>query len=121
MKPLTKAEEQVMQAVWALDGGGMLKEILEQMPSPTPHQNTVATLLKILVEKKYVGIKLMGRFHHYYALVNKEEYTGMALSGLTKGYFDGSYQEVVSFLVDQKKLSVKDLELLLKQLKTGKK
>jgi hypothetical protein len=45
----------------------------------------------------------------------------MALSGLTQGYFEGSYQDVVSFLVDKKKISVQDLELLLKQIKTGKK
>jgi predicted transcriptional regulator len=50
-----------------------------------------------------------------------DEYSNMTLSGLAKGYFEGSYQNVVSFLVDKKKLSVDDLELLLKQLKNQKK
>jgi predicted transcriptional regulator len=121
MKTLTKAEEQVMQAVWSQPDGGMLKDIVDAMPDPKPHHNTVATLLKILVEKKYVGIKGSGRFNHYYAKVQRDEYTNMALSGLTKGYFEGSYQEVVSFLVDKNKISVQDLELLIKQLKNGKK
>ncbi len=121
MKTLTKAEEQVMHAVWSHEEGGMLKDIVEAMPDPKPHHNTVATLLKILVEKKYVGIKNTGRFNHYFARVRKDEFTNMALSGLTKGYFEGSYQDVVSFLVDQNKISVQDLELLLKQLKTSKK
>lgn len=121
MKPLTKAEEQIMQAVWSLADGGMLKDIVDAMPEPKPHHNTVATLLKILAEKKYIGIKSLGRFHHYYPKVAKEEFTNMALTGLTQGYFEGSYQEVVSFLVDKKKISVQDLELLLKQIKTGKK
>ena len=121
MKPLTKAEEQVMQAVWSLRDGGMLKDIVEAMPEPRPHHNTVATLLKILADKKYIGIKALGRFNHYYPRIQKEEFTEMTLNGLTRGYFEGSYQDMVSFMVDQKKLSVQDLELLLKQLKTGKK
>jgi predicted transcriptional regulator len=89
--------------------------------SPRPHHNTVATLLKILVDKKYVGIRNAGRFNHYFARIQKSEFTNMTLSGLTKGYFEGSYQEMVSFMVDQKKISLQDLELILKQLKTGKK
>jgi len=121
MKPLTKAEEQVMQAVWTLEGGGMLKDVVEAMPEPRPHHNTVATLLRILADKKYVGIRSQGRFHHYYARVEKDDYRNMELQGLAKGYFEGSYQDVVSFLVDKKKISVQDLELLLKQLKSGKK
>jgi BlaI family penicillinase repressor len=121
MKPLTKAEEQVMQAVWSLRDGGMLKDIVEAMPEPRPHHNTVATMLKILADKKYIGIKALGRFNHYYPRILKEEFTEMTLNGLSRGYFEGSYQDMVSFMVDQKKLSVQDLELLLKQLKTGKK
>lgn len=121
MKTLTKAEEQVMQAVWSLDEGGMLKDIVEAMPEPRPHHNTVATLLKILVDKKYVGIKNTGRFNHYFAKVMKDEFTNMTLSGLTKGYFEGSYQDMVSFMVDQKKISVQDLEILLKQIKSSRK
>ncbi len=121
MKTLTKAEEQVMQALWSLENGGMLKDIVEAMPSPKAHHNTVATLLKILVEKKFVGIKNPSRYNHYYPLIKMDEYSNMTLSGLAKGYFEGSYQNVVSFLVDKKKLSVDDLELLLKQLKNQKK
>lgn len=121
MKTLTKAEEQVMQAVWSLEDGGMLKDIVEAMPEPKPHQNTVATLLKILIEKKFIATRAVGRFHHYYPKISREQYSASALSGITQGYFEGSYQEVVSFMIDQKKLSVQDLELLLKHLKTGKK
>ena len=91
MKNLTKAEEQVMQAVWSLEEGGMLKDIVEAMPEPRPHHNTVATLLKILVDKKYVSIRNAGRFNHYYARIQKSEFTNMTLSGLTKGYFEGSF------------------------------
>jgi predicted transcriptional regulator len=98
-------------------GGGLLMEIVEQMPEPKPHKNTVATILKILVEKEFVLVENIGRIHKYLPLVSKESYSKNTLTNVAKGYFDGSFSNVVSFLVDEKKLSVQDLELLLKQLK----
>ncbi|HMR93496.1 MAG TPA: BlaI/MecI/CopY family transcriptional regulator, partial [Chitinophagaceae bacterium] len=72
MKTLTKAEEQVMQVLWKLEQA-FLRDILDEMPAPKPHQNTIATLLKILVEKEFVGITVIGRQHQYAPLVSKED------------------------------------------------
>lgn len=116
MKQLTRAEEQVMKVLWNM-GSGLLMEIVEQMPDPQPHKNTVATILKVLVEKEFVTIEQLGRIHRYHPAVSKEEYSGGALTSMARGYFNGSYSNIVSFLVDEKKLSVSDLELLVKQLK----
>ena len=116
MKPLTKAEEQVMQALWKLDQA-FLREIVEAMPSPKPHQNTVATLLKILVEKEVVGVEVLGRQHRYYPLVSKTTYSGRTIKQLAKNYFEGSFSNVVSYLVKENNISVAELESLLKQIK----
>ena len=120
MKSLTKAEEQVMKVLWKR-GNGMLMEIVENMPSPLPHKNTVATILKTLVDKGFVEIESVGRYHRYHPIVSKDQYSKDTLTNVAKGYFDGSFTDVVSFLVDEKKLSVKELELLLQQLKKNKK
>ena len=116
MKNLTKAEEQVMQALWKTEKG-FLKDIVEAMPSPKPHSNTVATLLKILGDKKFVGIETFGRMNQYYPLISRQAYSKNTLNTLVKGYFGGSFTKAVSFLVEENKLSVEDLEILLKQLK----
>ena len=116
MKTLTKAEEQIMKVLWNL-GNGLLMEIVEAMPEPQPHKNTVATILKTLVEKEFVSIENIGRIHRYHPEMSKEQYSKNTLTNVAKGYFNGSFSNVVSFLVDEKKLSVQDLELLLKQLK----
>ncbi|MDB5253063.1 MAG: BlaI/MecI/CopY family transcriptional regulator [Flaviaesturariibacter sp.] len=120
MKPLTKAEEQVMQALWAI-GEGFIRDVMEQMPVPKPHQNTVATLLKILVDKKFVALRPVGRQHQYYPLVSKADYSKSTIGNLVKGYFGGSFSQAVSFMVEQDALSVRDLELLLKEIKGGRK
>ena len=116
MKTLTKAEEQVMKVLWKLENG-LLMEIVEAMPAPQPHKNTVATLLKILIEKKLVKAESVGRINRYHPAVSKEAYSKTTLTHFTKGYFGGSFSNVVSFMVEENKISVQDLELLLKQLK----
>jgi BlaI family penicillinase repressor len=120
MKTLTKAEEQVMQALWKIREG-FIRDILDALPAPKPHQNTVATILKILVEKEFVGIKVFGRQHQYYPLTSREAYSKMSMKTLVKSYFGGSFSEAVSFMVKENSISVEDLESLLQQLKKGKK
>jgi len=116
MKSLTRAEEQVMKVVWQLEGG-LLMDIVNNMPAPKPHKNTVATILKTLVDKGFVRIEVMGRIHKYHPTLSKVEYSKSTLTNMAKGYFEGSFSNIVSFMVDENKLSIKDLELLLNQLK----
>ena len=109
-----------MQAVWKIKEG-FIRDILDAMPSPKPHQNTVATILKILVEKEFVGIHVFGRHHQYYPLISKESYSKSSIKTLVKGYFGGSFSDAVSFMVKENSLSVEELENLLAQIKKGKK
>ena len=94
MKKLTQAEEQIMQVLWSLNAGGYVKDILELLDEPKPHNNTVATLLKILVEKGFLGIKNPNRNNLYYPLVSKSAYSEQSIEGLAARYFEGSYSNV---------------------------
>lgn len=120
MKTLTKAEEQVMQVLWKLRKA-FLRDIVEEMPNPKPHQNTVATILKILVEKEFAGITVLGRQHQYSALISKDEYSKRTIKQMVKGYFDGSFSNIVSFMVKENNISVEELEQILNQIKKQKK
>ena len=116
MKVLTKAEEQIMQVIWKLEKA-FLRDIMDEIPEPKPHNNTVATIIKILVDKEFVGITVFGRTHQYHPLVTKEAYSKTTMKSFVKGYFEGSFSNAVSFMVKEKNLSVDDLEMLLKELK----
>jgi predicted transcriptional regulator len=120
MKPLTKAEEQIMQSIWKLESA-FLKDIIDAQPDPKPHSNTIATIVKILVDKGFVGINQIGRVHQYYPIVSKGEYSSSSIRNLVEGYFEGSFADAVSFMVKQKDISVKELELLLQEMKKTKK
>ncbi len=119
MKTLTKAEEQVMQTIWKLEKA-YLKDIVEAQPEPKPHSNTVATMLKILIDKGYVKTEQHGRVFQYEAAVTKDSYSSKTIHNIVENYFEGSFTEAVSFMVKQKDIKLKDLELLLNQLKTKK-
>jgi BlaI family penicillinase repressor len=120
MKTLTKAEEQVMQVIWKIKEG-FIRDIMDAIAAPKPHQNTVATILKILTDKEFIGIKVFGRQHQYYPLISKDAYSKASMKTLVKGYFGGSFSEAVSFMVKENNISLEDLETLLQQLKKGKK
>ncbi len=96
-------------------------EIVDSMPKPHLHKNTIATVLKTMIEKGFVETESVGRYFRYKPLITKEEYSASTLLNVAKGYFNGSFTNVISFLLDENKLSVSDLEILLKQVKKSKK
>lgn len=116
-KILTKAEEQVMQAIWKLQKPAGLREIIEAMPEPRPHTSTVATMLKILGEKGFVQTAYIGRMNFYSPTLTADRYSSQRLESIATSYFDGSFSKVISSLVKNKKVSISDLELLVEQLK----
>ncbi|MFO7851482.1 MAG: BlaI/MecI/CopY family transcriptional regulator [Bacteroidota bacterium] len=127
MKELTKAEEQIMQILWEIKRG-FVKDILEHFPEPRPAYNTVSTIIRILQDKGFVSHKAYGRTHEYYPIVSKEEYTKSRMSNLVKDYFSDSFEKMVSFFAREKKISLKEMEDIIKlmedeisrQKKTGK-
>jgi predicted transcriptional regulator len=119
-RQLTRAEEQVMLVLWKL-GESFLKDIVENSPEPVPHSNTVATILKILVEKGFVEYEIKGRNNLYRASITKEEYGKKTINQVVKGYFEGSPAKLVSHFVSDNKISLQELETLLLQIKSSKK
>ena len=119
LKELTKAEDQVMQILWKLQKG-FVKDIIEEMPTPKPAYNTVSTIVRILETKGFVDHKAYGKTHEYFPVITKEKYTKFYLNNLIKGYFNGSFQNLVSFFAKENKMDVHDLEKLLEELKNQK-
>jgi BlaI family transcriptional regulator, penicillinase repressor len=119
LKELTRAEDQVMQILWKLEKA-FVKDIIEAMPDPKPAYNTVSTIVRILETKGFVGHKAYGKTHEYFAIISKEKYTKFYLNNMIKGYFNGSFENLVSFFAKENKLDASDLEKLLKEIKNEK-
>ncbi len=119
IKELTKAEDQVMQILWKLQHA-FVKDIIEEMPEPKPAYNTVSTIVRILETKGFVDHKAYGKTHEYFPIITKEKYTKFYLNNLLKGYFNGSFQNLVSFFAKENKMDVKSIEKLLEEIKNQK-
>ena len=115
MKELTKAEEQIMLELWALEKA-FVKEIVEKLPEPKPAYNTVSTIIRILEKKGFVDHCAYGKTHQYFPIVSKPDYTKSYFKNFLSGYFSNSFHEMVSFFAKEDKMSLSELEELIKEV-----
>jgi len=113
MRELTRAEEEVMQVLWKIRKG-FVKEILEHFEEPKPAYNTVSTIVRILQDKGFVDHKAYGRTHEYFPIISKDEYSKSHLSSFVNDYFSNSFEKMVSFFAKEKKISVKEMQEIMK-------
>ncbi len=118
MEKLTKQEEDAMLAAWQT-GEGNVKLFLENMDEPKPPYTTLASTIKNLEKKGYLGSRLVGNAYVYKPLVTHEEYKKKFMHGFVKDYFGNSYKELVSFFVEQKKLSARELKEIIEVIEGG--
>jgi BlaI family penicillinase repressor len=114
---LTKTEEQLMQFLWDLEKAFM-KDLLDLFPEPKPASTTVATLLKRMTDKGFVGYKEYGKSREYYPLVQKSDYSSKQVNGMIKNFFNNSAAQFASFFTQETNLSSAELEELRKIIDT---
>lgn len=108
---LSKTEEELMNHLWKLNKAFM-KDLLEVYPEPKPATTTIATLLKRMTDKGFVGYNLLGNARQYYPLVKKKDYFSKHLDGLIKTFFNDSASQFASFFAQETDLSKEELEEL---------
>ena len=124
MKELTKAQEEILRALWEIEDGAVT-DVMDQLPDPKPAYNTVATVLKVLEKKEYVSHKIYSKTYVYFPIFSKKDYAQFLLKDTMKGLFDNSVKQAVSFFVKQKKVTLNELEelkqMIEKEIKKQKK
>lgn len=110
---LTPAEETLMLQLWPL-GSFYLKDAMAVQPDPKPHQNTISTYLKILVEKSFLKTEKEGRIFKYTPAISFEEYKNAALRHFLKTYYDNEASLLIADLKALNIIKEPDLESLIK-------
>lgn len=108
---LTNAEEQVMKFLWKLERA-YLKNILDEFTEPRPATTTIATLLKRMTDKGFVGYNQHGSNREYFPLVKKTDYFAKNFNLLIKDFFNNSASQFASFFTNETNLSLSELEEL---------
>ena len=118
MKRLTSKEEEILGYFWA-KGPLFVRELLDLQEEPKPHYNTLSTIVRTLEEKGYIGYKVFGNTHQYYALISEDEYRKKTLKQVVDKYFDNSYTRVVSTLIEEEALTLDELQELIQHIKNN--
>ncbi|MBQ9385636.1 MAG: BlaI/MecI/CopY family transcriptional regulator [Bacteroidaceae bacterium] len=116
MQELTKAELEIMQIIWKLEGEFIVRDVHDMMPEPKPAYNTVSTMVRILDTKGFLTHKTYGHTNVYRAALTKDEYTGHFMQGVLNSFFDGSISRLVTFFSKNRNLSVQEADEILKML-----
>ncbi len=119
MKRLTAKEEEVMGFFWE-KGPLFVKQLMDEYEDPKPHYNTLSTIVRGLEEKGYIGYNSFGNTYQYYALLSEEDYRRKTLKSVISKYFENSYTRVVTTLIEEEEISIKELQELIKQIKSKK-
>lgn len=115
-KTLTRAEMQIMNILWDHGKGMTTHEIISRYPEPHPAYSTIATFMKILTNKKFIGSHKQeggGKTYVYYPLVIRAEYTKRAMKEVKDSFFGGSFHALLSFFVKEENISDEELEEIL--------
>lgn len=112
---LTRAEEQVMLVLWQR-GPSFAKEVQAALPAVPPlAYTTVSTVIRVLVQKGFVGHEAFGRTHRYRPLVAQDAYRQFLLSKLLATYFGNSMGELLGFHIRTAGLDAAQLGQLVGQ------
>lgn len=108
---LTDSEKGLMDILWEKEKAFM-KDILESYPEPKPATTTIATLLKRMQNKDFVGYTLYGNSREYFPKIAKGEYFKEEMSSMIDRFFNSSVTQFASFFTSNAKLSQKQLKEL---------
>lgn len=115
MERLTKKEEELMDYFWQEDAL-FVKDLLDSLPEPKPHVNTISTIVRTLESKGYLSHRQFGGTYQYYTLIPKQEYSKHTLKDVISKYFKNSYLSAVSALVQEEDISVEELKRLIDEI-----
>lgn len=113
LKPLTRAESELMNLLWDQAQGMSINDIVSLYPEPQPARTTVATFLRILEAKGYVEHRRIdgtGRTFIYSPLLTRERYVTCILRDVKDTIFGSSVKKMLSFFIQNEEIS--DDELL---------
>lgn len=119
LQQLTRGEEEIMQILWRL-GDAVVNDIIAQTTPPQPKYTTVATFLKILEGKGYVGHTAESKSHRFHPLVTREEYTRNVMSSVMSTYFDGSLVQMISFFSQHEQIPIAEMDEILDIMRKNK-
>lgn len=116
---LTRKEEELMAIFWQ-KGDLCIRELVDSLPEPRPSYTTVATQVKFLEDKGFLGRKPLANTFIYHVLISEKAYRGNTIGDVVRKYYGNSYTSLVSQFLEEEKLDVEDLRELIRRIEEDK-
>ena len=102
-------------------GPMFVREVIERLPDPKPHFNTVSTFVRSLEAKGWLTHEQLGNAFRYSPAVGPDAYRDRSVKGFVDRFFGKSYLSFVSTLVKEEKISTDELRELIDSIENQKK
>ena len=121
-RELTERELQIMQIFWASGQltANEVRDLLADAGSDLAY-TTVATLIKILVDKSFLRQVTHVRPYEFKPIRSFEDVSKNLVTDLIQRVFGGSREQLLVQLMEQKKLTARERKLLTEMLKEQEK
>ena len=107
---LTNVELEFMKVLWSI-GQGSVRDVLENLRADDQRAYTsVATVLRVLVEKDYLEVKKRDRTYVYIPSIDRVHYERRTLKSIANNLFNGTPTELVARLVDDEEINEDTIE-----------
>lgn len=116
----TAGELEILQVLW--DAGPLsLSQLCERIRAQRPvATTTVATMLKVMLNKKLVRRARIARGSLWSARLSRKSTASGMVSGLVDRLFDGSAKTLVAHLIEEGRLTSAQRREILELLRNGK-
>jgi predicted transcriptional regulator len=120
MKMLSRPQLEIMKIVWRL-GEATVRDVYEDLRLQRPiAYTTVMTMMKNMEARGHLKKRSEGRAYVYSAAVSEGPMLRRLVSDFVDRVFNGSTEPLLAHLVEERRLSEKDLEKIGKMIREKK-
>jgi predicted transcriptional regulator len=117
---LTRREREIMDAIFALEGGASAEDVRERLSDP-PGYSAVRAMLVRLEAKGFIRHREEGLRYVYFPTKSRSSAQRSALEKLVRVFFGGSRQDTVTALLHQEYWTDEELKSIQDQIEQVRK
>ena len=119
-RALTDLQQAILDLIWAR-GSATAEQVRSALKTPSPlKDSTVRTLLRRLEARGYLTHHLDGKIFVYEAALPPQRVAAGAVRQIIKRFWAGSAEQFLAGMVDEKVLSVDEIQKLARRVKKAR-
>jgi len=119
-RPLTELQQAILDFIWATGSATAEQVRAALLPTHPLKDSSVRTLLRRLEARGYLSHRLEGKIFVYQAAVPSRSVAARAVRHIIERFCSGSVEQFLVGMVDEKVLSIEEIQRLARKVKGQK-